>query len=84
MYLIPLFGHSRGHCGVAIKTSNGWFFHAADAGAVNNDQAPAWLIRWALGPHDPLLRAFMKSHPEVLVANSHMFPEFFEQYQIVD
>ncbi|MBV5349752.1 MBL fold metallo-hydrolase, partial [bacterium] len=23
MYFIPLFGHSRGHCGVAIKTSTG-------------------------------------------------------------
>lgn len=84
MYLIPLFGHSRGHCGTAIKTSGGWFFHAGDAGAVNNDRAPAWLIRWALGPHDPLLRAFMKSHPEVLVANSHMFPDFFEQYRSID
>lgn len=84
MYFIPLFGHSRGHCGVAIKTSNGWFFHAADAGAVYNDQAPAWLIRWALGPHNPLLRAFMKSHPDVLVANSHMFPDFFERHQVVD
>ncbi len=84
MYFIPLFGHSRGHCGVAIKTSSGWFFHAGDAGAVSNDKAPAWLIRWALGPHDPSLRAFMKSHPEVLVANSHMFPEFFEQYQVID
>jgi glyoxylase-like metal-dependent hydrolase (beta-lactamase superfamily II) len=79
MYFIPLFGHSRGHCGVAIRTMKGWFFHAADAGAVDNDQAPAWLIKWALGPYDPLLRAFMKSHPEVIVANSHMFPEFFEQ-----
>lgn len=28
MYFIPLHGHSRGHCGVAIKTSSGWFFHA--------------------------------------------------------
>jgi glyoxylase-like metal-dependent hydrolase (beta-lactamase superfamily II) len=84
MSLIPLFGHSRGHCGVAVKTTGGWFFHAADAGAVNNDKAPAWLIRWALGPHDPLLRAFMKSHPEVLVSNSHMFPEFFEKYRTID
>jgi glyoxylase-like metal-dependent hydrolase (beta-lactamase superfamily II) len=79
MYLIPLFGHSRGHCGVAIKTSTGWFFHAGDAGAVYNNESPAWLIKWALGPHDPLLRAFMKSHPEVLVSNSHMDPEFFER-----
>jgi len=80
MYFIPLYGHSRGHCGVAIKTSTGWFFQAGDAGSVYNDETPAWLIRLVLGPHDPLLRSFMKAHPEVLLANSHMFPEFFEQH----
>ncbi len=28
--LIPLDGHTIGHCGVAIKTDNGWFLHAGD------------------------------------------------------
>ncbi len=83
MYFIPLFGHSRGHCGLAIKTSTGWFFHAADAGAVYNNETPAWLIKLVLGPHDPTLRTFMKAHPEVLVSNSHMHPEFFEQHPTV-
>lgn len=77
MYFIPLFGHSRGHCGVAIKTDSGWFFHAGDAGAVYNDETPAWLIELVLGPHDARLREFMKAHPEVRVSNSHMFSEFF-------
>jgi glyoxylase-like metal-dependent hydrolase (beta-lactamase superfamily II) len=80
MYFIPLFGHSRGHSGVAIKTSAGWFFHAGDAGAVYNNETPAWLIKLVLGPHDPALRAFMKAHPEVLVTTSHIFPEFFTQH----
>lgn len=84
MYFVPLFGHSRGLCGVAVKTSNGWFFHASDAGAVTNNETPAWLIRLVLGPHDPLLRRFMKEHPEVLVSNSHMIPEFFKQHPMVD
>jgi len=83
MYFIPLFGHSRGLCGLAIKTSTGWFFHASDAGAVYDYESPAWLIKLVLGPHDPLLRRFMKEHPEVLVCNSHMYPEFFEQHPIV-
>ena len=83
MYLIPLFGHSRGQCGVAIKTSTGWFFHAADSSAVYNHQTPTWLIKLVLGPHDPALRAFMKAHPEVLMTNSHMFPEFFDQHPII-
>jgi glyoxylase-like metal-dependent hydrolase (beta-lactamase superfamily II) len=80
MYFIPLHGHSRGHCGVAIKTSEGWLFHAGDAGAVYNNETPAWLIKLVLGPHDPLLRRFMKAHPEVLLTNSHMYPEFFAQH----
>jgi glyoxylase-like metal-dependent hydrolase (beta-lactamase superfamily II) len=80
MVLIPLHGHSRGHCGVAVKTSGGWLFHAGDAGAVYNRETPAWLIKLVLGPHDPDLRSFMKTHPEVLVTNSHMSPEFFERY----
>ncbi len=29
--LIPLEGHSRGHCGVAVRTQDGWLLHAGDA-----------------------------------------------------
>jgi glyoxylase-like metal-dependent hydrolase (beta-lactamase superfamily II) len=29
--LIPLFGHTRGHCGVAVDTGRRWIFHAGDA-----------------------------------------------------
>jgi glyoxylase-like metal-dependent hydrolase (beta-lactamase superfamily II) len=78
MWLVPLHGHSRGHCGVAVKISDGWYFNAADAGAVYNDETPAWLIRLVLGPHDARLRRFMHAHPEVRLANSHMFPEWFD------
>ncbi len=84
IFLIPLFGHSRGHCGVAVKTSTGWIFHAGDAGAVYNDETPAWMIRLVLGPHDPALRAFMREHPEILLITSHIFPEFFDQHGIID
>ncbi|MGO9335053.1 MAG: MBL fold metallo-hydrolase [Acidimicrobiales bacterium] len=28
---VPLFGHTRGHCGVAIQSSEGWVFDAGDA-----------------------------------------------------
>jgi glyoxylase-like metal-dependent hydrolase (beta-lactamase superfamily II) len=80
MYFIPLFGHSRGLCGVAIKTSNGWLFQAGDAGAVTNNETPKWLIKLVLGPHDPILRKFMQEHSEVLLTNSHMYPEFFTEH----
>lgn len=29
--LVPLPGHTRGHCGVAVRTSDGWMLHAGDA-----------------------------------------------------
>jgi glyoxylase-like metal-dependent hydrolase (beta-lactamase superfamily II) len=29
--LIPLLGHTVGHCGIAINTSDGWLFHCGDA-----------------------------------------------------
>lgn len=78
MYLIPLFGHSHGHCGLAIRTETGWHFHAADAGVdTANNIAPDWLIRLALGPHWPRLRTFAIAHPEVTLTASHMYQQFF-------
>ncbi|MBU8894749.1 MBL fold metallo-hydrolase [Corallococcus sp. M34] len=29
--LVPLVGHTAGHCGVAVKTGEGWLLHAGDA-----------------------------------------------------
>jgi glyoxylase-like metal-dependent hydrolase (beta-lactamase superfamily II) len=29
--LVPLLGHTRGHCGVAVKTPSGWLLHCGDA-----------------------------------------------------
>ncbi len=29
--LIPLVGHTEGHCGVAVETDRGWLLHAGDA-----------------------------------------------------
>ncbi len=84
MWLIPLHGHSWGHCGVAVRTGVGWFFNAADAGAIYNDTTPAWLIRLVLGPHDARLRQFMHAHPEVKMCNSHMMPEWFDKNQKYD
>ncbi|PCE66739.1 MBL fold hydrolase [Sediminicola luteus] len=31
IYLIPLFGHTLGHCGVSVKQSEKWLFYAGDA-----------------------------------------------------
>lgn len=81
MYFIPLFGHSLGHCGLAIKTETGWHFHVADAGVdIEHNIAPDFVIRLALGPHWPRLREFAKAHPEVTLTASHMYEEFFKSH----
>ena len=38
--LIPLPGHSRGHCGVAIRTAAGWLLHCGDAYFHHAEVAP--------------------------------------------
>lgn len=78
MWLVPLFGHTRGHCGVAIRTGDGWFFHVADAGPIGlEDYAPRWLVKLVLGPHFNDLRAFAVSHPQIQITTGHMWLEFF-------
>jgi len=38
--LVPLHGHTRGHCGVAVKTSAGWLLHAGDAYFFHGEMDP--------------------------------------------
>ena len=35
IYLIPLFGHTLGHCGIAIKQNKNWLFYIGDAYYLN-------------------------------------------------
>lgn len=80
MWLIPLFGHTRGHCGVAVKTESGWLFQVGDAAPVDGgEDTPDWLINFALGPHYPRLQAFDQAHPQVRMVSSHMDLDFFDQ-----
>lgn len=37
--LIPLQGHTRGHCGVAVSTTEGWLLHCGDAYMHRNEIA---------------------------------------------
>jgi len=79
MYLVPLFGHTRGHCGVAIQDGEGWLFQCADALPTNAqfDLTPDWLNRLVIGPHVPRLRAWAAAHPEVRLLAGHMGSSFF-------
>lgn len=76
MWLVPLFGHTRGHCGVAVQIGAGWLFHVGDAMSFADD-APAWMERLVLGPHAPRLRAFRAAHPEIQITIGHMASDFF-------
>ena len=79
IWLVPLFGHTRGHCGVAIQTGQGWLFHVADAAVIDSVvQPPAGLVSLVLGPHSLWLNDFHARHPEIRMTTSHMPLGFFE------
>ncbi|MEY4766110.1 MAG: hypothetical protein RI907_2783 [Pseudomonadota bacterium] len=46
--LVPLVGHTRGHCGVAVKTDRGWLLHAGDAYFHHLDLVDPGLAPWGL------------------------------------
>ena len=81
MYLVPLFGHTAGHCGVAIQDNDGWIFHCADALPTNAqfNLTPQWLNRLIIGAHVPRIQAWATTHPEVRLLAGHMWKSFFEQ-----
>ena len=76
--LIPLHGHTRGHCGVSIETSQGGLFHCGDATYPfyhKNEPAPPikplpfyvmsppkWLEKNLVGEKTPLLMELYKKH----------------------
>ncbi|HSB89913.1 MAG TPA: MBL fold metallo-hydrolase [Anaerolineales bacterium] len=80
MYLVPLFGHTRGHCGVAVREADGWVFQCADAIPTHADFGitPRFLNRLVLGNHVDRLRQFSSEHPEVRLLAGHMWTSFFE------
>jgi glyoxylase-like metal-dependent hydrolase (beta-lactamase superfamily II) len=39
--LVPLLGHSAGHCGVAVRGKNKWLLHTGDAYMIHDELRPA-------------------------------------------
>ncbi len=80
IWLIPLTGHTAGHCAVAVRAETGWILHGGDAVPYNMkvDDVPDWISKLIIGPHVPGIREFMKKHPEVRVVGAHMALPFYE------
>jgi glyoxylase-like metal-dependent hydrolase (beta-lactamase superfamily II) len=76
--LVPLPGHTPGHCGVAVETSQGWILHCGDATYPfyqQNDPSapfkplpsyvispPKWLEKNLLGENTPVLKKLYDAH----------------------
>ena len=88
--LVPLPGHSRGHCGVAVETPNGWLFDCGDAYAVFYDidpdhphrpPIPLWLKHRLTGLHVPRLLALACEHRDEVQLFCAHDPWEYRRYQ---
>ena len=85
--LLPLPGHTRGHCGVAIETAKGWLLQCGDAASPFHREAdlhgldaslqqlnflPDRFARYVMGSHVPRLRQLASEHgDEVEMISAH-------------
>ncbi len=53
--LIPLHGHTRGHCGVAVNDDRGWLLHCGDAYFVSTEVEDPPRTTWGLGFYQRLI-----------------------------
>jgi len=86
--LIPLFGHTYGHCGVAVRTDGGWLLHVGDAYylrvELEHDDHPVTALASQRADDDGLrraslaeLRRLMRDHPsEIELFGYHDLTEF--------
>lgn len=84
---IPLFGHTLGHCGVAIKTNENWMFYVGDAyylrEELKNTEHPVNALAEARADDNKMrirslnkIRDLIASHPDITVFGYHDIQEF--------
>ncbi|MBN8783532.1 MAG: MBL fold hydrolase [Sphingobacteriales bacterium SCN 48-20] len=82
VYLVPLFGHTRGHCGVAIEQGDRWVLYVGDAyylrGELEDPEHPVTALATARADDNDQrlasldkIRKLIKEHPEVEVFGYH-------------
>lgn len=87
IFLIPLFGHTNGHCGVAIKHLNKWLFYVGDAYylkvELEDTVHPVSELAKIRADNNDLrfetlnrIRKFVIEHPDIEVFGYHDFEEF--------
>lgn len=88
LWLIPLPGHTPGHCGVAVKSGSGWLLHCGDAASPfvkqtdpnrQDTRRPSRIVEKLVGPHVPRLRHFAQAHGDaVRLISGHDINSFKE------
>ncbi|WP_160139708.1 MBL fold metallo-hydrolase [Chryseobacterium sp. c4a] len=89
IYLIPLFGHTLGHCGVAVEWNGTWIFYIGDAyylrAELEDKLHPAGQLAEARADDNirrlesmEKIKTLMKEHPEVEIFGYHDREEFIK------
>jgi glyoxylase-like metal-dependent hydrolase (beta-lactamase superfamily II) len=93
--LVPLPGHTSGHCGVAVATEKGWLLQCGDAVSPQHPASdihgldprmykmnylPEWLVTGFLSPHAPRIRRLLKENGDDVEAISGHDHYSFERY----
>ena len=88
--LIPLTGHTPGHCGVAIGDDSGWVFHYGDgaypfynAGQTHPlfSNPPLGLEKWFLGNNTARLKTLYQVHSDAITFISAHDPVDFDKFR---
>jgi glyoxylase-like metal-dependent hydrolase (beta-lactamase superfamily II) len=87
IFLIPLFGHTLGHCGITLKINNKWLFYIADAYymrvELHDTNHPVNKLAEMRADDNNLrldtlerIRTLINEHPEIEVFGYHDIEEF--------
>ncbi len=94
--LVPLPGHTRGHCGVAVATEKGWLLQCGDAASpfypdsdihgLSPDKyiagaLPKWFVYRVIGHQVPRIRELLQKNVDEIEAISSHDLYSFEKYR---